>query len=76
VDHFLNGLFSLNRDFLAFKNHTRDFLIQLKEFAGDELFLEEKEAEAERLKKEAFEAALKIPGMVKPHDRPDDGMMD
>jgi exportin-1 len=46
----------------------------LKEFSGDELYLDDKELELEKKKKEEFEAALKIPGMVKPHDRPDDMM--
>jgi exportin-1 len=53
-------------------------LIQLKEFAGDnsELYLDEKEAELENKRKNELQAALKIPGMVKPHDRPEEGMME
>ncbi len=81
------GLFQLNRDPVGFKAHLRDFLITLKEFQGDnqELYIEEREAELALKKKQEFEAALKIPGMVKPHDRyllnlltsrPDEGMMD
>ncbi|KAJ3031095.1 UNVERIFIED_CONTAM: Karyopherin transporter [Siphonaria sp. JEL0065] len=79
VRAFVMGLFEHNKDLLAFKMHLRDFLITLKEFSGDDnsdLFLEEKEAEA-KLKLEADRAAaLRIPGMVKVYDRPDDGMMD
>jgi len=50
----------------------RDFLIQLKEFAGDntDLYLEEREAEAEQRKRTEMEYALKIPGLVKPADLP------
>lgn len=52
-------------------------MIQLKEFSGDnaELFLEEKEAEAQRKAVEEREAAMRIPGMLKPsqiEDRDED----
>ena len=55
-------------DINRFKLALRDFLIQLKEFSGDntELFLEEKEAEAQRKAQEEREAAMRIPGMLKP----------
>ena len=44
---FVNGLFSLHADQNRFKVNVRDFLIELKEFAGQdnaELYLEEREA--------------------------------
>jgi exportin-1 len=46
----------------------RDFLVQLKEFSGDnaELYLEEKEKEAQRRAHIEHEAASRIPGMLKP----------
>ena len=55
-------------DINRFKLALRDFLIQLKEFSGDnaELFLEEKEAEAQQKAQEEREAAMRIPGMLKP----------
>jgi exportin-1 len=52
-----------------FKGHLRDFLITLKEFSGAdnaELYLEERESELKQKQKSEFEAALKIPGMLKP----------
>ena len=79
IQRFVGGLFELHKDPMAFKGHLRDFLITLKEFSSDdnqELYIEEREWEVAEKKKADFEAALKIPGMVKPHDRPDDGMMD
>ncbi|KAJ3415020.1 Karyopherin transporter [Chytridiales sp. JEL 0842] len=79
VRQFVMGLLELNKDLLAFKAHLRDFLVTLKEFSGDDnsdLYLEEKEAEAKLKKETELAAALRIPGMVKPSDRPDDGMMD
>ncbi|CAG8578666.1 1451_t:CDS:10, partial [Acaulospora morrowiae] len=74
VQAFVMGLFELNQDFNRFKLHLRDFLIQLKEFSGDnaDLYLEEREAEAELRKKTEMENALKIPGLVKPSDLPMD----
>jgi exportin-1 len=79
LTQFTNGLFTLYKDATLFKNHLRDFLVMLKEFAGEDsqdLFLEDPQLELETRKKAEFEAALKIPGMIKPHDRPDEGMMD
>jgi len=45
VRSFVLGLFDLNKDLNSFKQHLRDYLVQLKEFEGDnsELFLEETE---------------------------------
>lgn len=55
-------------DINRFKLALRDFLVQLKEFSGDnaELFLEEKELEAQRKAEVEREAAMRIPGMLKP----------
>jgi len=46
VQVFVNGLFSLHGDQNRFKVNVRDFLIELKEFAGQDnadLYLEERE---------------------------------
>lgn len=74
---FVAGLGQYNNDINRFKLALRDFLIQLKEFSGDnaELFLEEKEAETERKVEEERQAAMRIPGMLKPsllEDRDED----
>ena len=65
---FVRNLAEYHSDINKFKLSLRDFLVQLKEFAGDnaELYLEEKEAEAQRKAQEEREAAMKIPGMLKP----------
>ncbi|KAJ1985367.1 Karyopherin transporter [Dimargaris verticillata] len=72
VEEFVIGLFRHTHNFDTFMQHVRDFLISMKEFTGDnsELFLADREAEQEVRKKEEMEAALKVPGMVKPHDLP------
>ncbi len=67
---FVNGLFDLSKDYQSFKSHVRDFLIQIKELAAsDDLFLEEREAEAAQKKKLEMEHAMRIPGMIKPSER-------
>lgn len=63
------GLYKFTEDSVTFKGHLRDFLITLKEFSqadNAELYLEERENELEQKKKADFEAALRIPGMIKP----------
>ncbi|CAO3607736.1 unnamed protein product [Cunninghamella blakesleeana] len=69
---FVMAMFEYNNVPSKFKLEVRDFLIQLKEFAGEnaELFLEEKEAELESKRKAEREKALSIPGMVKPSELP------
>ncbi|KAN0141347.1 CRM1 C terminal domain containing protein [Lactarius tabidus] len=65
---FVLNLAEYHADVNRFKMALRDFLIQLKEFSDDngELFVDEKEAEAARKAQIEREAALKIPGMLKP----------
>lgn len=57
-----------------FKVAVRDFLIQLKEFEGDnaELYLEEKELAASAKEASEREAAMRVPGMLKPSQIQDD----
>ena len=66
---FVNALGEYHNDINRFKLALRDFLIQLKEFSsGDnaELFLEEKEAENQKKADKERQAAMRIPGMLKP----------
>ena len=62
------NLAEFHSDINRFKLALRDFLIQLKEFAGDnqELYLEEKEAAARQKAEEERQQAMRIPGMLKP----------
>ncbi len=70
---FVEGLFSL-KDLNLFKNHLRDFLVQIKEFAGGEdnakLYEADKEAEAAKATKEETERNMQIPGMIPPNADP------
>ena len=77
MDHFIYNLGAQYADINRFKLSLRDFLIQLKDFSGDnaELFLEEKEAETQRRAEEEHQTAMRIPGMLKPsqlEDRDED----
>ncbi|KAJ7613138.1 CRM1 C terminal-domain-containing protein [Roridomyces roridus] len=71
VQLFADGLATQHNDINRFKLSVRDFLIQLKEFAGDnaELYLDEKEAEGKKRAEEEMKAKAMIPGMLKPSER-------
>uniref|UniRef100_A0A7S4MSJ1 Exportin-1 n=2 Tax=Vannella robusta TaxID=1487602 RepID=A0A7S4MSJ1_9EUKA len=60
VQAFATGLFTCD-DISAFKVHLRDFLVQMKEFGGDnsELYVEEQEAQQQKLQ----EQRSQIPGL-------------
>ena len=66
----MEGLFTLNYDLQRFKLNLRDFLIQLKEFSGDnaELYAEEREQEQQDAKEAERERAMKVGGLLKPAD--------
>lgn len=68
VQSFVVSLGENHADINRFKLSLRDFLIQLKEFSGDntELYLDEKESEAQRKAEEERSVAMRIPGMLKP----------
>ncbi|KAJ2767457.1 Karyopherin transporter, partial [Coemansia nantahalensis] len=74
VEVFVDGLLNFSEDMDKFRNHVRDFLIQTKEFAGDnaDLYLDETEHEIEQNKQKQKEQALSIPGMVKPSEMDED----
>ncbi|CAI4231357.1 unnamed protein product [Auanema sp. JU1783] len=63
----IKGFFSFNADVPAMRNHLRDFLVQIKEFTGEDtsdLFLEEREAEIAA----AQNRKMAIPGMMNPNE--------
>jgi len=74
VQVFVNGLGEYHNDINRFKLVLRDFLIQLKEFSvGDnaDLYLEEKEEEAQQKADAERELAMRVPGMLKPSQMED-----
>ena len=70
IQHFIEGLFAMNTDLSKFKLHLRDFLIQLKEFAGDnsDLYAEDREEALRLAKVEERQQAVKVGGLLKPAD--------
>ena len=70
IQQFVEGLFIYNSDIIKFKTNLRDFLIQLKEFSGDnaELFAEDREQELKAAKDAERERAMKVGGLLKPAD--------
>ncbi|XP_078589610.1 exportin-1-like isoform X2 [Branchiostoma floridae x Branchiostoma japonicum] len=72
---FVTGLFSLNQDIPQFKEHLRDFLVQIKEFAGEDLsdlYLEERESSLKTAEEEKRKVQLSVPGIINPHDMPEE----
>lgn len=67
---FVEGLFTLNTQYDKFRLALRDFLISLKEFAGDnaELYLVEKEKEEHAAKQADIERRSKVGGLMKPSE--------
>uniref|UniRef100_S4R883 Exportin-1 n=1 Tax=Petromyzon marinus TaxID=7757 RepID=S4R883_PETMA len=75
VKVFVTGLFSLNQDIPAFKEHLRDFLVQIKEFAGEDtsdLYLEEREQSLRQANDEKRKIQLSVPGILNPHEMPEE----
>lgn len=75
LNAFVNLMFEHASDPAKFKFTLRDFLISLKEFSGGDnadLFIDEKEAEADRKAAAERENAMRVPGMLKPAQIDDD----
>ena len=70
ISTFIDGLFSLNHDQARFKLNIRDFLVQLKEFSGDnaELYAEDREVAQKAAKDAERERASKVGGLLKPSE--------
>ncbi|KAL1967492.1 hypothetical protein VTN77DRAFT_3007 [Rasamsonia byssochlamydoides] len=74
IKQFVIGLFAYNDDFNKFKTHLRDFLISLKEFAGDntELYAEEREQALRDAKAAERDRAMRVGGLLKPAEMDQD----
>jgi exportin-1 len=68
---FVMGLFDVTKDINMFKQHLRDFLITVKEFASEdnsELYLEETEASLEQSKQQQRLYRQSVPGLLNPDE--------
>ncbi|XP_022175202.1 exportin-1 [Myzus persicae] len=71
----VQGMFNLNHDLTAFKDHLRDFLVQIREFTGEDisdLYLEEREQALRVAQEEKREVQKTVPGILNPHEITDD----
>ncbi|GFS30951.1 exportin-1 [Trichonephila inaurata madagascariensis] len=71
----VQGFFNLDEDILAFKEHLRDFLVQIREFAGEDdsdLFLEEREVALLEAQAEKRRIDKSVPGILNPHEIAED----
>ncbi|GAB1313322.1 Karyopherin transporter [Madurella fahalii] len=74
ITTFVEGLFTLNTQYDKFRLALRDFLISLREFAGDnaELYQVEKEQQERDAKAAEHERRSKVSGLLKPSELEDD----
>lgn len=75
VVEFVVGCFDMTKDLPTFKKHLRDFLVNIKEFAGEDnsdLYLEENLAKAQLQEQQELSARLAVPGLVNPNEHPDE----
>ena len=74
ITSFVEGLLTLNTQYDKFRLNLRDFLISLKEFAGDnaELYTVEKEQQEQDAKAADMERRQKVGGLLKPSELDED----
>lgn len=71
----IKGFFDLDQNLPAFKEHLRDFLVQIKEFAGDDtsdLYLEERDEALKKAAEDKRRIQESVPGILNPHEIPED----
>jgi len=74
IQAFVESLFTLNNQYDKFRLSLRDFLISLREFAGDnaELYLIEKEEQERDAKQADLDRRSKVSGLLKPSELKDE----
>ena len=71
ITSFVVVFFDVNMDLNSLKDHVRDFLITVKEFAAEDnsdLYIEEREASLELTKSEQWQYRASVPGLLKPDE--------
>jgi len=75
LTHIINATFEHAKDHAAFKQHLRDFLVQLKEFGdSSDLYADERQAEIDTKHEATRKRQEAVPGLLNPHTRPDTDM--
>ncbi len=65
----------MDQNLPAFKEHLRDFLVQIKEFTGEDqsdLYLEEREEALRKAAEEKRRIQESVPGILNPHELPEE----
>ncbi|KAI8422300.1 hypothetical protein MSG28_006177 [Choristoneura fumiferana] len=71
----VEGLFNLDQDIPAFKDHLRDFLVQIREYTGEDdsdLYLEERLFALRQAQEEKRRVQMSVPGLLNPHELPEE----
>ncbi|XP_058803182.1 exportin-1 [Phymastichus coffea] len=71
----VQGLFNLDHNIPAFKEHLRDFLVQIREYTGEDdsdLYLEERENALLMAQEEKRRQQMAVPGIINPHEMPEE----
>jgi len=71
----VTGMFNLDMDVAALKEHLRDFLVQIREFTGEDdtdLYLEEREQALKQAESEKRRIQMSVPGILNPHEIPEE----
>lgn len=75
VKLIIKGFFDLDQNLPAFKEHLRDFLVQIKEFTGEDqsdLYLEERNEALKKACEEKRRIREAVPGILNPHEIPEE----
>ena len=75
VHSFVVGVCDASKDESSAKAHLRDFLIELKEFSGEdnaELYMDDLAAAARQAEEEELVRRRAVPGLLRPVDIDDD----
>ncbi|XP_063683019.1 exportin-1-like [Bolinopsis microptera] len=79
VSVFVDGLYALNQDNAAFREHLRDFIVQIKECAGEDmtdLYLQEKQEQLKTAASAKLKYQMTVPGILNPHEVTEENMND
>lgn len=75
IEITVKGFFNCDQNIPAFKDHLRDFLIQIREYSGaddSDLFLAEREQALKQHEDDKRRRQMMVPGIINPHDIPED----
>lgn len=75
VKVIIEGFVTYDQDIAGFREHLRDFLVQIREATGtdtSDLYLEDREQTLKRAAEEKRKLRMSVPGILNPHEIPED----